>query len=332
MEEEKGLLIPKQINALDIYTEGKIDPLLEEITRKVKEFIPSVETDKSRKEIASMAYKVSQSKTWLDNLGKELVTDWKAKAKQVDISRKHIRDYLDDLRNDVRKPLTDWELEQKKKAEEAKKLEEFNLSWEEAIYENLLFDRKKELERREAILVKQEEERKQREEAERLAREQKEREERIAREAAEAARKEAEEKAEKERQAILAREAEARIAVERAEKKRLEDVERAEREKQEAIENERRIAVEEAHKKECARLEAERVEKERLDRIEAEKLAREKAEREEAERKAADFEHREQINLAILADLVDNEIDEEVGKRVIILISKGFINHVQINY
>lgn len=66
-------------------------------------------TDKSRKEIASRAYAISKMKTEAEEVGKQLVSGWKQKAKVVDASRATIRTRLDEIRDTIRKPLTDWE-------------------------------------------------------------------------------------------------------------------------------------------------------------------------------------------------------------------------------
>jgi len=189
--EEKGLIIPEKINALEIYSEpGKVDPILEEITRKAKDFVPDTSTAKGRAEIKSMAYKVTQSKTYLDDLGKQLVADWKEKAKAVDVSRKKIRDTLDDLKNEVRKPLTDWEAEQERIKEEARLAEVARLEEEakkaqyekdetEAYEQNDFFNRRRELERKEKELEAQREEQRRKDEESRRERERLAREEQI---------------------------------------------------------------------------------------------------------------------------------------------------------
>ena len=76
--------------------------------------VPDLETDKGRKAIASVAARVAKSKTYLDGLGKEYVTELKRASKEVDAVRRDMRTRLDALRDNVRKPLTDWEVEQKR--------------------------------------------------------------------------------------------------------------------------------------------------------------------------------------------------------------------------
>lgn len=68
-----------------------------------------ISTPAGREAIASLAYKVARSKTALDEQGKELVGAIKKQSGEIDAERKRMRDELDALKDEVRKPLTDWE-------------------------------------------------------------------------------------------------------------------------------------------------------------------------------------------------------------------------------
>jgi len=103
------LLPIESINALEVFTGQKLDELLTKIRREVTTLVPDVNTAAGRKEVASTAYKISRSKTAIDNAGKELVAGWKSQSAVVDASRKKVRDYLDALREEVRAPLNAWE-------------------------------------------------------------------------------------------------------------------------------------------------------------------------------------------------------------------------------
>jgi hypothetical protein len=110
--ESTALISVEKINALEVFTDKGMTPIIEEINRKVALLVPDVSSAKGRKEIASMANKIARSKTLLDEVGKNLVADWKAKAKVVDDSRKLMRDQLDQLKEVTREPLTKWEEEE----------------------------------------------------------------------------------------------------------------------------------------------------------------------------------------------------------------------------
>lgn len=107
------LVSVEKINALDVFTSEGVDPILEAINKEIERFDADVTTSKGRKEIASMANKIARTKTFLDGAGKELVSEWKEKAKIVDGSRKKIRDTLDKWKDGVRAPLTEWENNEK---------------------------------------------------------------------------------------------------------------------------------------------------------------------------------------------------------------------------
>lgn len=319
---ETELVSVKGLDVVAVFTTtGKIDEILRQIEEKVTGIVPDVSTQKGRREIASLAYKVAQSKTVIDSLGKDLVYDWKNKAKKVDESRKYARDYLDALKDRVREPLTLWEQEEeeRKAREEAEK--QYMADWEQAIADNILFDRIKELERKEAELARIEAERVAKEKAEaeelerkRLEQERIEREKRIVQEAKEKADREAKERIERERF-----EAEQRAIL--AEQKRIADI-AAERAKAEA---DRAALIR-------AQIEKEREEKERIARekaIEAARVAKEKA---EEEARIANKNHRKKINNDALQSLVGIGVPEVLGKKIIVAIASGEIRHVTIRY
>src|SRR3990167_2049126 len=113
MTTEKQLAIselPEKQQALEVFTVAKgLDPWLEKITVEAKSLVADLSTKKGRDDIGSMAYKVRQSKTALDKIGKELVDQLKEQPKLVDAERKRMRDYLDSLAEEVRKPLDEFE-------------------------------------------------------------------------------------------------------------------------------------------------------------------------------------------------------------------------------
>src|SRR5690554_229276 len=107
------ITIPSE-SAFEVFTKPDgIAPYLEQIRQAVIGEVPDISTDKGRKAVASLAFKVSKSKTYLDSVGKTLVDEYKEIPKKIDANRKQARDYLDALRDEVRQPLTEWEEQQK---------------------------------------------------------------------------------------------------------------------------------------------------------------------------------------------------------------------------
>lgn len=310
-----GNLIPiESINAIDVFTGGKLDDLLAKIREETTALVPDVSTVAGRKEIASLAYKVARSKTTIDDAGKQLVADWKRQAGEVDAARKRASDYLDDLKDEIRRPLDDWEAEQERIAREKAEAEEAARQAEEAARLAEIERREAEIRAREEAIAKAEREAAEKAAAERAEKERTEREERIRQEAEERARREAAEAVERARMEAEAAKEAARLAAERAEQERVEAAAKAERDRQEAIRQAEQRAREEAEAKE---------------RLRAAEEARIKA---EEERRAADREHRKTINNAALCALTDEGIDEDVARKVITLIASGQVPAVSIRY
>jgi colicin import membrane protein len=103
------LVVADTLKAEVVFAPGGIDKIIADITAKVRAVKTDISTKAGREEIGSLAYKIARSKTALDNLGKDLVAEWKKKSGEVDAERRSVRERLDALRDEVRKPLTDWE-------------------------------------------------------------------------------------------------------------------------------------------------------------------------------------------------------------------------------
>ena len=223
IEKKWSLVVAQETtDALEVFTSGNVDKLVGQLEGEVKSIVCDVTTLKGRKEIASLAHKVSRSKIVLDSLGKGLVGRWKEKSKAVDLERKQIRDRLDALRDEVRKPLTEWEETEKARIEKEKLDKEIIEAHEQALPENDLFNRQKELERKEAEqrqrLEKQEAEQRQRlekQEAEEAERAKIEREEQIHREAVEEEKRRAEREQNENERKRLSKEADEKVEAER---------------------------------------------------------------------------------------------------------------------
>ncbi|MBP8282556.1 MAG: hypothetical protein KAX46_01360 [Chromatiaceae bacterium] len=80
------------------------------IEREARALVPDITTQPGRNAIASMAAKIARSKTYLDNLGKLYVDELKELPKQVDAERRAMRNRLDELKEEIRAPLTEWEM------------------------------------------------------------------------------------------------------------------------------------------------------------------------------------------------------------------------------
>lgn len=346
MSDELVVVVEKNIPAL--FEADGSNILLKRIREEVGKFEPDISTAKGRKDIASNAHKVSKCKVRFDDLGKDLGDGYKKKLDIINAERKKFRDELDTLKIEVRKPLTDWEDAEKKRAADIEdRINEINRYGEGACnYESsirvkidmaslreitvdesfeefeLAATKAKEasltqLEAKFIVLQNQEKEAAEAErlENERLEKERIEREEKIAKEAAEKATREAEEKAkaESEEKDRLAKE-----KVEKAEKEALEaklTAEKAEREKKEAAEKA------EQDKKDAVKAEQ--------DRIEEEKRNEEEATKKREENK----QHRNKIIKAAVDDLTTHcDVDNQQAAAIVATIINNLIRHIKIEF
>lgn len=332
-----------------VFVENGLSSVIKDIENQIKPLVFDISSDKGRKELTSICYKIKRTKTAIDSLGKDYVAELKKQPKIVDAERKRAREALEDLEAETRRPLTEWEDSEKKRKDtilamindidpfqsgmitisigeytldELKSMEakagDFVVDDSLAEFKDMGAKKKEGVTLKLAgIIAQQEKHEAEQAELERLRkeaaeREQREHEDRIAREAAERAQKEAEAKAEQERQSLIKKEREAKEAQERAEREKLEAEQRAKVEQERAV----------------------KAERDRLEKIERDRLAKEEAERKATEKKAANKRHRAKINNEILKAFVDNvsEIDDANAKLIVQAIVKGEIPHVTINY
>lgn len=339
--------------AAHVFASDDLDDFLKAIEADALSFVADVSTAQGRDACKSKAYQISKHKSKLDSLGKELVTEWKTKSKKVDESRKKARDFLDNLKDIVRKPVTDWEnAERERIADIECRIEELDMLiyphhsngfWKieltsddlrtnletakefkideslEEFTQQASIVKDKVINKLETMLKKQITVEKERAELELLRKEKEERdrieyEDKIKREAAEQAAREEREKAE---QRIRAE----KDAREKAERERQEEIERAEREKKEA-----------AERAEREKLEAIRTEQRRQAEQEQARRDAEERARKEKERKAADLIHRKKINNEVLEDLLKTGLREENALPLMKAIVNGDVRNVTINY
>jgi hypothetical protein len=324
---ENSLVTIERPTALSVFTSQEaVDSMIDQIEKIARSQLAfDVGTAKERKEIASLAFKVAQTKTYIDAVGKDLVAEMKELPRRIDETRKHVRDRLDALRDEVRAPLDAWEAEQERIAKEKAEAEAAAKARAERIAADIAafvaaptfvfgkpssviaaqlnafsslrpfpdqFDDRFEEATRvwasaiDALTVMLA----QTKEREQFEQEQRDR--RIAAEAEERARKAAE-------QQII----DARLAQERAELAKVDAEERAKR------------AAEEATARERARIQEE-----------------ERAAAAEAERRAKNLKHKKAVNNAALQDLTALGLSDDHGKAVILAIAAGKVSHISITY
>ncbi|HEC5315678.1 hypothetical protein [Citrobacter sp. Cf042] len=323
MSEVTDLVVIEKSSAMAVFTNNEqLDPIIEKIEKEARSLVPDVSTKKGRDAIASMAHKVARSKTYIDNAGKDLVAELKALPKQIDESRRIARERLDALKDEVRRPLTEWEAEQERiKAEEAAKIKaeedrkKFESDHEIALLMNEAFDR-------ELAEKKAEEER------QRIAHE-----EELKRQAAEQAKREAEEKAATELAAAKKREEDAIAARAQAELLAKQERERAEQEAKDAAakaEAEKKAAIEAEQRK--AQEEADRIKRE-AEAKEVARLAEEKRIADEKAKREADVKHRKTVGTNIVNALTSHtSLTREQAIEVLTALKDDLIPCAKIHY
>lgn len=342
MSDSTELVTINEKTALAAFSGGTIDAVLEKVATEARAQVLDVTTPTGRKFIGSLAHKVARSKTALDDMGKDLVSEWKQKAKVVDAERKKARDFLDNLKAEIRQPLTDFEEQEKKRVAdlEARVADlqgmgemriDATATEVQARLDTLLAlklgddwqeyrDRAGEV--RDAIIayltVRQEAEAGREANQLELAR--------LREEAAERQRKEAEDiiRAAAAEKAKRAAEDEARVAAERVEIERRAEESRA-RAHAEELERQKQRAIAEA---EDARLAAAAAAANERRRIEAEQ----EAEVEAARQREANRTHRAKINRAAVTALREHGLSDEDAKATVIAIASGAIPNVTISY
>ncbi|HDL8322244.1 TPA: hypothetical protein PXQ90_002021 [Yersinia enterocolitica] len=339
MSEATGLSIviePK--NALAVFTQpDHIESILQQVEKEVNSFVPDVSTKKGRDAIASLGLKVAKTKTYLDGLGKDLVTEYKEVPKKIDASRKTVRDRLDALKEKVLLPKLEFEAEQERLKLEAERIaaeEAYSAMWQEAHDMDAIITiriaeksaAKKESDHEMALLMNDAFDRDAKAKADEIERLRKAHEEFIAQQAAEKAKREVEEKAKRDIEAAEQRERDAKLAQERAEQKAEQDKKdaaaKAEREKQEAIAAEQRKAQEEA----------DRIKREVQQKEDA-RLAEEKRVADEAAARAANEAHRKTVGTAVVNGLIEHAgLTREQAIATLKALINNQIPHTNINY
>lgn len=347
-ETELVVVEPKSVLAAFSSKNG-LSEVIDSAVMEVKSFTHDMTTKTGRDKTRSLARKVASLKTTLDGMGKDLVSEWKSKSKAVDANRKQMRDDLDELKIEARKPLTEFEaIEQARKDGHLASialLEELALQFPPEGGGFSLDDLKGKLASLENIIVDSGFE-----EYELSATKQKakskdilegfiSREEKRVEEAAELERLRAaeEERAQKERDDQLQKEAADKARIE-AETIAKEAAEKVERERDAAIQAKAdaeastkqaerdKIAAEESAKLE-AKVAAERAKQEEIKRQEDEVKATQAAQ----EKKEANKKHVGKIRGEAKKSLM-KFVDEETAVKIVLAIHSGDIKTVTINY
>ncbi|QNQ59749.1 hypothetical protein [Pantoea sp. MT58] len=310
---------PEQAPAL--YVPNGLDAYLEQIRQQVNE-VPDLSTAKGRARVASLAAQVSRSKVAIEKPGRDYLKRLKELPKDVEAELRRWVTECDTLRDEVRRPLTEWEAEQERiAAEKAAEDERLRIEAEQQAAAEAL---KKQIEsdHEMALLLNDKFDRDAAEAKAEAERQRAAHEEEIRRQAAEQARIETEKAAQRERDAAAKREADLQAAKEKAEADAKTAQERAERQAQEArekAEHEKQAAIE--------------AEQRKAREAEAARLAEEKRIADEAAARAANEKHRKAIGAGIVTALLGHtSLTREQAIEVLVALKDNKIPHTGITY
>jgi hypothetical protein len=330
------------------------DRFVAQLRKDVSTFVPDLSTASSRQKITSEAFKITRLKTSIDEAGKKLNEDRRKEINAVDAKRRTVKADLEEIAEDARRPLTQWEVQEKARVDSClaiiKHIEDCGnglIGGEPQAY-GLLFH---ELEQKivinsdlgefeeqarvahriatekltasfeahrkaEADRVELEKLRVEKAERDRLDEERLNK-ERLAAALVEAQERERAEKERQEREASAREERAAQLARETAEREAKEAVAKAEREAAAAV----------------AKAEAEaRAVKDAAEKAEYQRQAAVRKEQEDREAREQDREHRGKIMSAAKEALMAQGIDEEPAKKIVLAIIAGEIPSVRLEF
>ncbi|MGL4466105.1 MAG: hypothetical protein ACRCUK_01260 [Plesiomonas shigelloides] len=322
MSKELAVIEVTEDMAPAVYVAGGLKKYFDMVKDAVADEVPDLSTAKWRARVASLANQVSKSKVAVEKPGREYLKRLKEMPKVVEAE---LRDWVrscDELRDEVRRPLTEWEDEQKRieterlADEEAEKIRiQIEHDHEVGLLMNAEFDRQREEKRKQEEVARIEYERKLQEEAAERARQ-----EEVHRQQAER------DRIERERVEAIQREEAAKRQAEEAQKARIAAEEKAKRDSE--LAEQRRIEAEKQAEIN-AKLAAERAAEQERQRI----IADQERIKLEEEARAADVENKRRVNNEALEDLVTVcGVSKELAIEVIKAIASGKVRNVKIQY
>ncbi|CQJ45079.1 Uncharacterised protein [Yersinia enterocolitica] len=105
-----------------LYVTNGLDKYLNQIRQAVNE-VPDVTTAKGRARIASLAASASRSKTAIEKPGREYLRHLKEQPKIIEAELRRFVIECDEIRDETRRPLTEWEAEQERLKQEAERVQ-----------------------------------------------------------------------------------------------------------------------------------------------------------------------------------------------------------------
>lgn len=114
---ENSLVKFQQLTASQVFEEGQLLDMVSEVETEVRSVIIDASTPKGRDEVKSLAYKIAQTKTFVDKTRKAYIDDKQEFIKKVNAISKTAVERLQALQDEVRKPVTEFEEREKKRVQ-----------------------------------------------------------------------------------------------------------------------------------------------------------------------------------------------------------------------
>lgn len=117
----------KKLSIISTFSDNKkIDKAIDKFREDALSIVPDLTTKKGRDAVASIAYKISKKKTSIvSQMIDPSIEDAKAIVTSVGKGKSHFKTKMDELRDEVRKPLNEWE--EAEKIKEKKRIDDIQL-------------------------------------------------------------------------------------------------------------------------------------------------------------------------------------------------------------
>lgn len=112
--DDYAVVVADKEGLLEFFKNGNnLENLYTVIEKKAKGLVADTSTKEGRSQIKTAARQIASVKTKVDDLGKQVVAELKALPKFIDANRKTLREKLEALQEEIRRPVTEIEERQK---------------------------------------------------------------------------------------------------------------------------------------------------------------------------------------------------------------------------
>lgn len=126
MDESSNIATIVDANPVVVLTDAKTyAEFFSHIKAEIAASEPDVSTETGRKKIKSLAYKITRSKTAIDEAGKNRTEEARKLINEVNAQRKKVREELEELAAEARQPVTNWEKAEADRIERVAQLFDF---------------------------------------------------------------------------------------------------------------------------------------------------------------------------------------------------------------